>query len=212
MKIAVFGATGMVGKRVVEQSLAKGYFVMAFGRNVEDLLDKDNRNDHLTAIKGYVFDESDVQKALKDADAVISVIGGASDGTDKSRSLGMKNIIKQMEQTGVKRIVALGGIGVLNADADHYILDTPAYPQQYKTVGQEHLLAYLYLQASSLDWTFVCPPVILDEDGKGQYITNTDYLPEPNFNEIAAGDLAGCMLTEITAKKYLHHRIGLSRT
>jgi putative NADH-flavin reductase len=211
MKITVFGATGMVGKRVVEQALATGYFVNAFGRNVQALIDKDHRDDHLTAIKGYVFDESDVEKAIKGADAVVSVLGGAADGTDKSRSLGMKNIIQQMEKTGVKRIIAVGGMGVLNADAEHYILDTPAYPQQYKTVGQEHLLAYLYLQASSLEWTFVCPPNIFDEDGKGQWITNADYLPDPNFDEIAAGDLAGFMLAEINGRSYLRHRVGISR-
>ena len=146
MKLTVFGATGIVGKKIVAEALAKGFDVNAFGRNVNELIDKDNRNEHLTANKGYVFDESDVFKALQSEDAVISVLGGAFDGTDKSRSLGMKNIIRQMEKAGVKRIVGLGGMGVLNADADHYVMDTPAYPEKYKNVGQEHLLAYLFLE------------------------------------------------------------------
>ena len=212
MKIAVFGATGMVGRKLVEQSLAKDFYVNAFGRNVEDLIDKDSRDEHLTAIKGYVFDEKDVRNAIKDTDAVISVLGGAFDGTDKSRSLGMKNIIKQMENTGVKRIIALGGMGVLTADDDHYVLDTPGYPQQLKTVGQEHLLAYLYLQESSLDWTFVCPSMILDEDGKRHYITSADYPPDSDRHEIAAGDLAAFMLTEMIERKYIRHRVGISRS
>jgi len=211
MKITVFGATGMVGKRIVAEALAKGSDVNAFGRNVNELIDKDKRDEHLTATKGYVFDESDVFKALQKADAVISVLGGAFDGTDKSRSLGMKNIIRQMEKAGVKRIVALGGMGVLNADADHYVMDTPAYPEEYKIVGQEHLLAYLFLQESSLDWTFVCPATILDLEGNRQYITHADYLPQPDFQEIAVGDLAHYMLSELTEKKYLRQRVGISR-
>ena len=201
----------MVGKRVVAQALAKGFSVNAFGRNVEDLIDKDNRDEHLSAIKGYVFDETDVYKAVKNADAVISILGGAFDGTDKSRSLGIKNIIKQMEKAGVKRIVALGGMGVLNANAGHYVMDTPEYPEQYKAVGQEHLLAYLFLQASSLDWTFVCPPSILKEEGNHQYTTSEDYLPQPNYDEIAVGDLSEFILTELTQKKYVRHRVGISR-
>lgn len=212
MKITVFGATGMVGRKLVEKSLAKDFYVKAFGRNVEELIDKDNRDERLTAIKGYVFDEKDVNKAVKDADAVISVLGGAFDGTDKSRSLGMKNIITQMENAGVKRIIALGGMGVLTADDDHYVLDTPGYPQQLKTVGQEHLLAYLYLEESSLDWTFVCPSTILDEEGKRNYITSADYLPDPDHHEIAAGDLADFMLKEIAERKYIRHRVGISRS
>lgn len=210
MKITVFGATGMVGRKLVAQSLAKGFTVNAFGRNVEELIDKDNRDKQLNAIKGYVFDEKNVRNAIENVDAVISVLGGAIDGTDKSRSLGMKNIIKQMEDSGIKRIIALGGMGVLNADDDHYILDTQAYPEEFKTVGQEHLLAYLYLQESSLDWTFVCAPAILNEDGNRHYTTKADYLPEPNHHEISAGDLSDFMLKEIRERKYVHHRVGIS--
>lgn len=211
MKLTVFGASGMVGKKLIEQALVKDFYVTAFGRNVEAFIDKDNRSDHLTAIKGYVFDETEVYKAIKNADALISVIGGGFEVTDKSRSLGMKNIVTQMEKTGVQRIVALGGMGVLNADADHYLLDTPDYPEQLRNVGQEHLLAYLFLQASKLDWTFVCPPAILNAEGNRQYITSADYLPKTDKQEITAGDLADCMLTELTEKKYVRHRVGISR-
>lgn len=211
MKVTVFGATGMVGKKIVAKALAKGWTVTAFGRNVEELIDKDNRNKQFTAIKGYVFDENDVLHALKNTETVISVIGGGFEVTDKSRSLGIKNIITQMQKAGVKRIVALGGTGVLNADADHYILDTPGYPEDYKNVAQEHLLAYLFLQASSLDWTFVCPSSILKQEGNHQYTTSKDYLPQPNHDEIAVGDLSEFILTELTEKKYVRHRVGISR-
>jgi putative NADH-flavin reductase len=211
MKLSILGATGMIGHALVEKALARGFTVTAFGRNVEDLIDKDNRNDNLHAVKGYVFDESDVLKAVKGADAVISAIGGSSEVTDKSRSLGMKNIIKQMDKAGVKRILALGNVGVLNADADHYVLDSPDYPQELRNVGQEHLLAYLFLEASSLDWTFVCPPAILAEDGNRQYITSADFLPQPDKQEIAVGDLADYILNEISENQYVHHRVGISR-
>ena len=42
------------------------------------------------------------------------VIGGAMDGTDKSRSLGMKNIVQQMQRAGVDRIISVGGLGILD--------------------------------------------------------------------------------------------------
>lgn len=210
MTITVFGATGMVGKRIVEQARAAGHSIIAFGRNVEDLIDRDNRDPQLRAVKGYVFDASDVSSALTGADAVISVLGGAMDGTDKSRSLGIKNIILQMEDLGISRIVALGAMGVLTADNGRYVLDQPTYPAALRAVGQEHLLAYLYLQASRLDWTFVCPPGIQDEEGKRDYTTTMDTVPAENKNEIAAGDLAAFMLKELSSRQYLRHRVGIS--
>lgn len=213
MTITVFGATGQVGRFIVSQALAKGHTVRAFGRNVADLIDHDVDHEALIAIKGYVFDPSDVRNAVKGSDAVISALGGSFDGTDQTRSLGMKNIIAQMEYTGVKRIVALGGMGILNADEpdEGLLIEQPGYPKEYLPVGQEHLLAYRSLENSSLDWTFICSPDILNKTGSGQYITAANYAPKPNHYQIAAGDLAHCMLTCIEKQQYLKQRVGISR-
>ncbi|MBC7589073.1 MAG: NAD(P)H-binding protein, partial [Chitinophagaceae bacterium] len=116
MVITIFGATGQVGKRAVYQALAEGHTVKAFGRNVDNLIDEDLRNQNFEAIKGHVFDEADVLHAVTGSHAVLSTLGGSIDGIDKTRSLGMKNIIFQMQRAGVKRIVALGGSGVLNVE------------------------------------------------------------------------------------------------
>ncbi|MGI8951646.1 MAG: NAD(P)-dependent oxidoreductase [Chitinophagaceae bacterium] len=210
MIITVFGATGQVGKRIVRQALAKNYTVRAFGRNVDNLMDEDERNDNLETLQGYVFDEGEVYDAVKNVDAVLSALGGAFDGTDKTRSLGIKNIIAQMTKANVKRIVALGGIGVLNAPDGSYLIDAPNYPAQYKPVGKEHLQAFLYLEQSNLEWTFVCSPDIKNEDATGKFITKENYPPEPNKNFIAAGDLAEFMLQEILQPKYLKKRVGIS--
>lgn len=210
MNITVFGATGLVGKRVIELGLAHGYNMTAFGRNVDSLIDKDARNEHFRAIKGYVFDASDVSKAVKGADAVISVLGGSIDGTDKSRSLGMKNIIQQMEKNGVKRIVALGGMGVLDDANGNYLLEAPDYPEEYLAVGREHLQAYEFLKASSLNWSFVGAPDILDAKETGHYVTSANHVPEPNNYKIAAGDLAEFMLREAGEDQYVNDRVGIS--
>ena len=65
MNITIFGATGQVGKRIVQMALNQGHHVTAFGRNVESLIDRDNTNELLTAQKGYLFNEKDVAKAIE---------------------------------------------------------------------------------------------------------------------------------------------------
>ncbi len=212
MTITIFGATGQVGKRAVLQALANGHTVRAFGRNVDNLIDKDLRTEKFEAIKGHVFDEQDVLEAVTGSEAIISTLGGAFDGSDKTRSLGIKNIIAQMHKAGVKRIVALGGLGVLSAADGTYLIDAPSYSPAYKPVGLEHLMAYLYLKGSDLDWTFVCSPNILDADRTDHYIVNADYPPTPNKGEVAAGDIADFMLNEINVNKFLHHRVGISKS
>ena len=208
MRVTIFGATGMVGKQLVQQALFKGHSVKAFGRNVFTALDMDTEN--LELIKGALFDEADVYHAVKDSDAVLSALGAGFDGTDKTRTLGIKNIIAQMKKAGVKRIVAIGGLGVLNADEATLLIDQEDYPKEYVPVGKEHKQAWEYLKESTLDWTFVCPPNIINAGPTGAYTTNTNYPPEQNKYKINAGDLAMFMLNEMEKNEYLKQRVGIS--
>ena len=208
MKLIIFGATGMVGKQLVQQVLFGKNHVKAFGRNVytTDYLETEN----LELVQGALFDESEVYNAIKGCDAVLSAIGGSMDGTDKTRTLGMKNIIKQMQKAGVKRIIAIGGLGVLNADENSLLVDKEDYPAEYKAVGFEHKKAYELLNESGLDWTFVCPPNIINEGPTGNYVTNANHAPEPNNYKINAGDLAMFMLNELAKHEYVKQRVGIS--
>jgi uncharacterized protein len=208
MTIIVFGATGMVGKQLVQQALHNGHTVKAFGRNVFSEFEADTKN--LELIKGALFDEGEVLKAVKGCDAVLSALGGGFDGNDKTRTLGIKNIIAQMEKNNVQRIVAVGGMGVLNADETTLIIDTENYPKEYIPVGKEHQQAYEYLKASSLNWTFVCPPDIINADATGSFTTNANFAPEANNYKINAGDLALFMLKEMEKNEYVKERVGIS--
>ncbi len=208
MNLIIFGATGMVGKQLVQQALFNKHHVKAFGRNVytTDYLETEN----LELVQGALFDEDEVYNTIKDCDAVLSAIGGGADGTDKTRTLGMKNIIKQMQKADIKRIIAIGGLGVLNADENTLLIDKDDYPPEYVAVGLEHKKAFELLKESGLDWTFVCPPNIINEGPTGSYVTNADYPPEQNKYKINAGDLAMFMLNELEKNEYVKHRVGIS--
>lgn len=208
MILTIFGATGMVGKQLVQQALHMGHSVKAFGRNVFTSKLPENKN--LQIIQGALFDAKEVLNAVKGSDAVVSVLGGAFDGADKTRSLGMKNIVAQMENADVKRIVAVGGMGVLNAPDDTLLMDDENYPAQFVPVGKEHLKAYEILKASSLDWTFVCPPDLIDADVTGIFTTAANYPPTINNNKINTGDLAMFMLNELQKNEYIQKRVGIS--
>ncbi|MGB4885485.1 MAG: NAD(P)H-binding protein, partial [Ferruginibacter sp.] len=112
MIITIFGATGKVGKQIVKTCLNVGHTVRAYGRNVFTAAFMENKS--LELLPGTLFDEEAVYNAILGSDAVLSAIGGAMDGTDKSRSLGMKNIVQQMKRAGVDRIISVGGLGILD--------------------------------------------------------------------------------------------------
>ncbi len=207
MTITIFGATGMVGRRLVTHAIAAGHKVRAFGRNVDNLIDRDFRDDQFSVVKGYVFDTHDVEKALRGSDAVLSALGGSADGKDKSRSLGMKNIVMQMQKTGLQRIVAVSGTGILPMPNGSYFLNDPSYEKQYLSVGEEHLAAYTFLRDSHMAYTAVCPPQILDLDADGHFTVAEEQLPAKW--QISAGNLALFMVQELEARQYVQKRVTL---
>jgi putative NADH-flavin reductase len=207
MQIVIFGATGMLGTQLVKQALYNGHNVKAFGRNVftADL----PKNDQLELVQGALFDQKQVYDAIIGTDAVICSLGGDKSGSDMTRSLGIKNIILQMQKAHVPRIIAVVEISLLNADKDTLIMDLPDFPDKFLPISREHLKAYQYLKASLLDWTMVCPPEIIDSDPTGDFITSSDYAPIPDSNKISAGDLALFMLSELNKNEFIKHKVGI---
>ena len=209
MTVTIFGATGLVGTALVKQCLYNGHQVRAFGRNMHTL--DVPEQPELELYTGAVFDEAQVLKAVKGADVVLSALGGGTDGTDHSRSLGIKNILKQMEKAGVKRIVALGGAGVLPIDEEGKLLmDAAFFPPALLPVSREHEKAFATLAASSSQWTMLCPPAITDTEATGSFNVQKEGLPTPNNNSISKGDVALFMLKESLENKYVHARVGIS--
>ncbi len=213
MKILVFGATGMVGQHIIDVAIAHGHQVRAFGRNVFEKLSTERKD--LELFKGYLFTESDIKKAVKGMDVVLSAIGGSMDSSNLARSLGMKKIVGVLEKKGPKRIIGIGGMGILNTVLDEetgettYLFKTPGFPQKYKPVSEEHFKAYQHLANSNLDWTFICPPDILNKEASGHYNTAKDFPAEGKF-EINAGDIAQFMMKEIKENAFLKCRVGIA--
>lgn len=209
MKIIVFGATGIVGKQLVKQALYNGDNVKAYGRNVfTEGLPEDEK---LELVQGALFDERHVYKAMKDCDAVLSALeGAANDVNDKTRSLGVKNIVQQMKMTGLKRIVAVGGTGILDAGENGLVMEEEEFPAEHLIVSQEHLKAYRFLKDSDLEWTLVCPFMIVEGGPTGKFSVEVNRIPPGSLSSINSGDLALFMLKELEQNKYLRQRVGIS--
>ncbi len=210
MIVTIFGSTGLVGRQLITHAFAKGWQVRAFGRDMGKFIDRDLHQKDFTTYKGYVFDAGDVAKAVKGSDAIMSALGGKMDGSDSTRSLGMKNIVAQLEKHGPKRIVAIGGLGVLPAADGTPLYEQKEYPQLYVPVAKEHFAAYQHLKNSSLDWSFLCPPAIEDAEANGHFELQAE--AQPFQVAISAGNLAMAMIQMIENKSFIHQRVGIANT
>jgi uncharacterized protein len=206
MQITVFGATGMVGKQLVKQATWLGYKVIAFGRNAHEIFADATEN--VTAFKGYLTDLAAISKALQGSTAVCSALGGSLTDTDNTRSIGVKNIVKAMNDTDINNIAIVGGVGILQASEDKMVYETEHFPPQYKAVTEEHLKAYQIVEATNIDYAFFCPGIIIDEGFNEQYTMQANDVYN-TIQGVNAGNLADAMLKEVVQHNYKRQRIAI---
>ena len=75
LQVTVFGATGKIGRHVIDQLLAAGHTVTAYARNPSKLT---TTQPNLTVIQGGLDDPAGIGRAVEGADAVISALGRVS--------------------------------------------------------------------------------------------------------------------------------------
>src|SRR5215207_9624903 len=106
MQITVFGATGGIGRHVVDQVLADGHDVVAYVRTPEKL---DRHTPRLRVVVGELSDTAAIQPAVQGSQAVISALGPSlkRGATGTPVTDGTTNILKAMQATGVDRFIGL---------------------------------------------------------------------------------------------------------
>ena len=108
MNVIVFGATGTVGRLAVEQLLGAGHSVTAFARHPERLA-----IDHpaLARVAGDALSAADVAAAMPGHDAAVVVLGAGASRRSTIRSEGTLNVIRAMQETGIRRLVVQSTLG-----------------------------------------------------------------------------------------------------
>ncbi len=204
MNIALFGATGRVGREVLKQAIADGHKVTALARFPGKLTAHDN----LTVKEGDVRNGEVVSQTIAGADVVFSALG-----TDKTTTLteAVPQFIREMKAEGIQRIVTIGTAGILQSRIDPAKLRYEAGDTNRRLTfaAEEHHKVYDLLRASGLDWTIVCPTYLPDGEAVGGYRVERDLLPEEG-RKISVGDTAAFAYAELLDKKYVGVRVGIA--
>jgi len=112
MRIAVYGATGLTGRSVVEQALADGHEVVAMVRNATAV---DLRHPRLIVLEGNPTIADDIDRCLSGGiEVVIDCIGVGGKGDGKHTTVvsdSVASTITAMRTHGTRRIVCMSNIG-----------------------------------------------------------------------------------------------------
>lgn len=197
MKVAIIGASGMVGSRILNELVSRGNQVTAIARNV----DKVEKNDAVTAKAVDIKDQKALIEVLKGHDAVISAVRFAD--------LDGEALIDAVRESGVKRYLVVGGAGSLLLPDQTRLIDSPNFPQEYRS---EALPGCVYLdqlkQVQDLDWTFVSPSALFqpgERTGKFRIAKDT-LISNEQGSQISAEDYAIAFVDALEKKQYIRER------
>ena len=165
MKVVVLGATGTTGQLVVDESLAKGYEVIAFVRNPSAIKERGG----LTIIQGSVDNQDEMKECFSGADAVISCLGARpsprtlrNGSTLQRRTL--PKIIGAINEAGVKRFILMSsfGSGETRKKAGLFI-KVFLYSFLAKKLFDDKAIAEQSLSQCKANWTAVYPVTLIQE-------------------------------------------------
>jgi putative NADH-flavin reductase len=206
MKVLVFGATGGVGRRVVEEGLARGHDVAAFVRDPSRL---DVAHERLTVFRGDVLDAASVERAVRGQGAVLCSIGAGRKG--RVRSEGTRNIVRAMEGAGVRRLVCQTTLGVGESSGNLNLFWKHAmFGLLLRGAFADHEQQEAHVRSSALDWTIVRPAAFTDGERTGEYRHGFSPAKKGLRLKISRADVAEFMLDQLTDDTYLRQTPGLS--
>jgi putative NADH-flavin reductase len=206
MRVLVFGATGSVGRHVVEQGLARGHEVTAFVRDPSGL---DVAHEGLTVFRGDVLDVSSVERAVRGQEAVLCSIGAGRKG--RVRSEGTRNIVRAMEGAGVRRLVCQTTLGAGESSGNlNFFWKHVMFGLLLRGAFADHEQQEAHVRRSDLDWTIVRPASFTDGGHTGEYRHGFPPSKKGLELKISRADAADFMLDQLTEDAYIRQAPGLS--
>ncbi|MGB7265496.1 MAG: SDR family oxidoreductase [Terracidiphilus sp.] len=208
MRLFILGATGGVGRELVDQALKRNHRVTAFVRSPKKL---GAPRDGLTVIEGNVLDAKAVAAAVEGHDAVLSAIGPPGPGRCTITSECARSTVAAMTATKVRRLLIVG-VAVLFDDAG--ILAGILRRTLLRNVAEDSAEMERIVKGSQLDWTIVRPPRLTNGPRTERYGVSVDHLPRGAGGNaiISRADVAHFLLDEAEHPAHVHRIVGIAYT
>lgn len=209
MKVIVFGATGTIGKHLIEQAINEGHEVTAFCRDGQKL--NEFKHARLSIVEGDVLNQTNVTQSIKGQEVVFVALGSGKKRKSTVRSVGTQNIIAAMKANGVKRLICQSTLGAGKSQGNlNFFWKHIMFGWYLKNVFQDHELQEKYVVQSNLNWTIARPGAFSDGAHTGTYRHGFPTNDRSVKLKISRADVADFLLTLVPTDNYLHQTPGLS--
>lgn len=206
MKIVLFGASGMIGSRILEEALSRNHQVTSVVRDPSRI---STTNPALDVVTGDVLNAAQVAAIAAGHDVVINA---TSQSLEPSQTMvdAAHALLDGLKQAGVQRVLVVGGAGSLEVAPGVQLLDAPGFPADLRGVALSHRDALEIYRGADLDWTYISPPILIQPgERRGRFRTGGDQLlsDENGESHISTDDFAIAILDEVERPQSIRRRM-----
>lgn len=203
-RIAVLGASGTVGRRIVDRLLAAGHDVVCQTRTAAKLAHLAGRTEV------HLFDPRDAGKIarfVEGADAVIFAVGTDTIGSTTLFSEVTAVLIPAMRAHGVRRLIAITGVGAGETRGHGgFLYDWIIFPLFTRNGYRDKNRQEELITASDLDWIIVRPAPYTERSVSGALEVHTEIKPQTRLTRITRDEVADFVVAQLNSDTYLRQR------
>jgi putative NADH-flavin reductase len=222
-KLIVYGATGRVGSRVVDEALSRGHRVTAVSRDPDRVT---QQHPNLSTVRGDVLDPESVAGLVVGHDVIVVAVRGS---VDKSKDpektvhrVAADVLVKALRDLGenAPRLIYVGGAGslevkpgVLYADSIPRLMRM-MMPGSLRQEIASHVLVLEYLRSvDDVRWTYISPAKKFGPGERtGIYRIGGDQMLEDDKGKsiISMEDFSIALVDEIETPKFVNKRFSVA--
>jgi len=203
MKLFILGATGGIGRHLLQLALERGHHVTAYVRSPQKI---ESTHERLKLVQGDVFNADQLAGSMAGHDVVLSAFGPLTILSSTLRRQFGRTLAAAMRKSGVRRMQLVSAAFLFqDLDLVARFLKATLFRQMIPDMaGMEAEVCQ-----SDLDWTIVRPPRLTNGPARHSYRIADGSLPKGGFL-ISRADVAHFMIGETENPTHLKQIVGVA--
>jgi len=208
VKVALYGATGKSGSRILKELVSRGHQVIAIVRNPAKL---SQPAPGVLITQDDLSDSKKIAAAVDGAEAVISAYAPPQDDVDAIVGVTQRQV-EALNHGSKVRLIVVGGAGGLNVAPGVTLIDSGYLPEPVLPIAKAHSKALNVLRASTIDWTYLAPAAYFEPGQRtGKFRLGTDELiaNQQQESRISMEDYAIALVDELEKPQHRRQRFSI---
>jgi putative NADH-flavin reductase len=203
MRLVVLGATGGIGKYLLEYATARGHEVTAFARAPQKITLKSGR---LRAVPGDLLNADQLTQVLRGQNAVLSAFGPATLRRVRIREQFGNVLASALRQSGLRRALVVSSALLFH---EQNALGNLLRATIFRNLIPDMTAMETALERDGLEWTIVRPPKLTNGSLTQDYRVADGRLPKGMT--ISRACVADFMVKETEHPQHVRQIVGLSK-